>query len=344
MKTNNKFIVTALLVLLITSIVVGCSSNNNKNSNEAASSNKGDSLKTVRFNAVSTYVPLMISKEKGWMEEEFAKIGVKVEWLTFQTGAAGLEALAGGHLDIGSVAPTPTITATANGVDLKAIATVAVFSKANALLVHKDSDIQKLQDLKGKKIGVAKGTMSYDLVNTALKEAGLTASDVELIQLLPDEGQAAFESKKVDVWGIWDPFVSTQVVQNGARVLTDGEQLKVPNPNFAVVRSAFAEEHPEYVELFLKVNQQSADWLRDHKEEAITFFAENRKLDKTLVSHLAENNPVAYEPISDDFIQLEKKVAQQLLDDKTVKTLIDPTTFIDNSYFEAALKNPLEKR
>jgi len=341
---KRKTIVAAFLMML-TIALAACSSSNNDKAAGNNSATAGDKpQKTVRFNAVSTYVPLMISKEKGWMEEEFAKIGVKVEWLTFQTGAAGMEALAGGHLDIGSVAPTPTITATASGVDLKAIATVAVFSKANALLVHKDSDIQTLQDLKGKKIGVAKGTMSYELVGAALKEAGLTDKDVELIQLLPDEGQAAFESKNVDVWGIWDPYVSTQVVQNGARVLTDGEQLKVPNPNFAVVRTEFAKEHPEYVELFLKVTQQSADWLKNNKEDAIAFFAENRKLAPELVSKLAENNPVAYEAISDTFIELEKRIAQQLYDDKTVKTLVDPMTFIDNSYFEAAQKNPLDKR
>ncbi|PYI54532.1 aliphatic sulfonate ABC transporter substrate-binding protein [Paenibacillus flagellatus] len=352
MKTTNPILTLALAVLLTAAAVTaGCAPREAATKPQAggdtgrqqADAPKRKELKTVRFNYVSTYVPLMFSKNKGWMEQAFAKEGIKVEWSTFPTGAASLEAIAGGHLDIGSIAPLPPITAAANGVDLKLVATYGVFGKGNALVVHKDSPIRTLEDLKGKKIGVAKGTMAYDLVLKALGQAGLKPSDAQIIQLLPDEGQAAFESKNVDVWGIWDPILTTVSVKTDARALTDGEKLGLPTPNFVMASGKFAKEYPEYVELFLKVNRQAAEWMRDHPEEAIDYFSGVTKVDKEVVRRIAANNPVVYEPITDRFVELEKQIAKTALADGTIKKEVDPVKIVDNSFIENVMKQPLEK-
>lgn len=43
--------------------------------------------------------------------------------------------------------------------------------------------------------------------------------------------RAAFQQGNVDAWAIWDPYYSAALLQGGARVLTDGTDLKQTDPS-----------------------------------------------------------------------------------------------------------------
>jgi TRAP-type uncharacterized transport system substrate-binding protein len=72
--------------------------------------------------------------------------------------------------------------------------------------VQKDSSIKTVADLKGKKIGLNKGSNVHYLLVRALDKAGLKYTDVELVFLPPADGRAAFEKSAVDAWVIWEPY------------------------------------------------------------------------------------------------------------------------------------------
>ena len=73
-------------------------------------------------------------------------------------------------------------------------------SHSSGILAQADSDIQKVEDLKGKTVGVASGTTGHVYLIKALKAHGLTTDDVKLINLQADDAQAAFETKQLDAW------------------------------------------------------------------------------------------------------------------------------------------------
>ena len=77
---------------------------------------------------------------------------------------------------------------------LRKLAVSSYGLKGNAILVQKESPIKSLQDLKGKKVGVAKGSSGFNLLYRAIDKAGLKPEDVEIIQFQPDEALPAFES------------------------------------------------------------------------------------------------------------------------------------------------------
>ena len=85
----------------------------------------------------------------------------------------------------------------------------------------KGSPIRTVAELRGKKIAVPQGSSAHGLALLALKNAGLTPSDVQLDFLSPAAGATAFASGKVDAWSIWNPQVSL-AVQQGARILVKG--------------------------------------------------------------------------------------------------------------------------
>jgi sulfonate transport system substrate-binding protein len=100
----------------------------------------------------ATYNPVsMILKDKGWLEKEFEKDGIKVRWVQTLGSNKALEFLNAGSIDFGSTAGSAALVAKINGNPIKAI---YVYSRPEltALVTRKDSAISKIADLKGKRV------------------------------------------------------------------------------------------------------------------------------------------------------------------------------------------------
>ncbi|KXG11541.1 putative aliphatic sulfonates-binding protein [Anoxybacillus sp. P3H1B] len=327
MKKIHLFLV--LLAFMIAS--TGCSKQEVKSAGESKT-------KTIRIGIQQSLGPLLLAKEKGWFEKEFAKDGVKVQWIEFQSGPPHFEAMASNNLDFGAVGNSPVISAQAAGIDFKEISKGSNGEKGDAILVPKDSSIHDLKDLKGKKIAVAKGSSGFNFLYKALEYAGLKASDIEMIQLQPDEAQAAFETKKVDAWAIWEPFISYEVIKKQARVIADGEDLHAYSPGFVIARTKFIEKNPDLTVKFLKVYEQVRRWQNEHFEEAVDLYAKAKKLDKQVVIRALQNNPPLNEPITEDIIQAQQQTADFQYEQKVIKTKIDVSKVVDNRYINKALQ------
>jgi sulfonate transport system substrate-binding protein len=329
---------SALIAMML--LLAGCAQNSEPANRTAATGAALPQQKiTVNIGIQQSIWPILLAKEKGWFEEEFAKVGAEVKWVEFQSGAQYFEAIASDRLDFGRVGNAPVIVGQAADVPFKIIAVGSTGKKGDAVLVQKDSPIKTLQDLRGKKIAVAKGSSGYNLLYQALEHAGLKPDDVEIIQLQPDEAQPAFETGGVAAWSIWEPFVSTQKVKNGAVVLANGETLNSLNAGFHIVRTKFAEEHPEFVEIYLKVNEKALRWQTEHRDEAIAAYATSKKLDPEIVRQVIENTEPANLPVTPEVIESQQKTADFLYQLKGIKKQIDVTKVVDNQYIEKVLKD-----
>ena len=138
-------------------------------------------VKEIRIGIQQSLSPLLLAKEKGWFEQSFEKEGVKVKWVEFQSGPPQFEGLAANQLDFSQVGNSPVIAGQAAGIDFKEIGLSQDGLKANGILVNKNSEIQKVEDLKGKKIAVAKGSSGFDFFFFFLDQAGLSVKDVQII-------------------------------------------------------------------------------------------------------------------------------------------------------------------
>jgi sulfonate transport system substrate-binding protein len=102
------------------------------------------------------------------LEEEFRKVGTSVKWVLSAGSNCALEYLNANSIGIGSSAGLAALLARANGAPVRA---PSVFSRPEwtALVVHKDSPIKTIADLKGKKVAATKGTDPYLFLLRALK-------------------------------------------------------------------------------------------------------------------------------------------------------------------------------
>ncbi|MEH0875410.1 sulfonate ABC transporter substrate-binding protein [Pectobacterium cacticida] len=200
----------------------------------------------VRIGYQKSATTLVLLKEEGSLENRLRSQGVTVEWTQFPGGPQLLEGLNIGAIDFGFTGETPPVFAQAAQADLVYVANEPASPTAEAILVLKDSPLNSVAQLKGKKVALNKGSNVHYLLVQALSEAGLQYSDITPVYLPPADARAAFENGSVDAWVIWDPFSAAAERQIHARVLRDGRGI-VNNYQFYLARRDFAVKHPQVI-------------------------------------------------------------------------------------------------
>src|SRR3954471_621137 len=131
----------------------------------------------------ATYNPVsMLLKEKQLLEKEFAKDGIGILWVQTLGANKALEFLNAGSIDFGSTAGAAALVGKINGNPIKSI---YVYSRPEwtALVTRKDSGINKVEDLKGKRIAVTRGTDPHIFLVRALLAEKLTDKDITPVLL-----------------------------------------------------------------------------------------------------------------------------------------------------------------
>ncbi len=219
----------------------------------SASLSNAQALKEIRLD-FATYNPVsLLLKERGLLEKEFAADGISIRWVQSAGSNKALEFLNASSIDFGSTAGAAALLARVNGNPVKSI---YVYSRPEwtALVTKGDSKITSVEDLKGKRIAVTRGTDPHIFLVRALQEAKLTEKDVKLVLLQHQDGRTALERGDVDAWAGLDPLMAAAEVESGAKLFhrkAEANTLGVLN-----VREEFATSNPLIVNRVLKVYEQ----------------------------------------------------------------------------------------
>lgn len=223
---------------------------------------------TLRIGYQKSSTLITVLKTQGTLERELAKQGIDVSWHEFPSGLPLLESLNVGNVDLSAdVADTVPVFAQAAGARLTYFAQEAPSPSAQAIVVHSDSALKTLADLKGKKVAVTKAAGSHYLLIAALNKAGLKFSDIEPAYLTPADGRAAFENGKVDAWVTWEPFLSGVQRQLPTRTLADGKGL-AQYQRYYLTTNAYAASHPQVLKVVFTELQKTGHWLKANPREA----------------------------------------------------------------------------
>jgi len=262
---------------------------------------------TIRI-GVQKYGTLIILQTRGALEKRLASSGVKVTWNEFPGGPQLLEALSAGSIDFGTTGEAPPVFAQAAGSPLVYVGVEPPAPTGEAILVHKDSPIKTVADLKGKKVALNKGSNVHYLLVKALEKAGLKPSDIQPVYLPPADGRAAFESNAVDAWVIWDPFFAAGQTATGARTLADGTGL-VQNLQFYLARREFAQSHGDLLKIIDEQITQTDAWAQEHQAETVDLLAQKTGIDKPSVQAAVARLAYGHRPITPEIITYQQGIA-----------------------------------
>ena len=284
MRRNNSSILLTVLLTIATVIGTGC--------NRTSAKSKVIRLDYAYYNPVS-----LVLKNKGFLEQDLASDGISVEWTQSLGSNKALELLNSKSIDFGSTAGAAALIGKANGNPIKAI---YVYSRPEwtALVVRKDSPIQKVEDLKGKKVAVTRGTDPHIFLLRALQEAGLTEKDIQMVVLQHPEGRIALEKGDVDAWAGLDPMMAQTEIQQGSRLFY--RNVNFNSYGVLDVREEFAQQHLEYVKRVLAAYEKARLWAIQNPEEFRHLFGATAKLDDAVVTKVLQRTDLSNSAIGDD--------------------------------------------
>ncbi len=279
---------------------------------------KDQAQETITLNiGFQKYGILPIVKERGNLEKALQAQGVQVKWVEFPAGPQLLEGLNVGSVVLGEAGEAPPIFAQVANSNLVYVANQPAAPKAEALLVPKDSAINSIADLKGKRVALNKGSNVHYLLLKVLEANHLTLNDINVIYLPPSDARAAFEKGAVDAWVIWDPFFAAAEQQIGARVLATGENL-VSNHQFYLADRKFAEANPKVIQAVVKELNLSTQWVASHQDEAAKLLEKPTSLDFNILKCSISRMGFGVQPISPAVISEQQRVADAFYAQKLI--------------------------
>lgn len=279
---------------------------------------------TVRIGYQKSSTLLMLAKQQGTLEQALASHNIGVKWHEFSSGLPLLEALNLNNIDISAdVADTVPVFIQAAGGELIWFAREAPSPRAQAIVVAADSPLRRIQDLKGRKIAVTKAAGSHYLLIAALKQAGLSFSDITPAWLTPADGRAALENGSVDAWVTWEPFVTSARIQQHVRILTDGEGL-ADYQRYYLASRAWGKDNPQVLAIVWQTLRKEADWIKSNPRQAAKLLAPLwGNLAPDIVEQANARRSYQVEPVTRESLKQQQSIADAFFEARLLPRRID---------------------
>lgn len=283
---------------------------------------------------------LHILKSRGNLDKALEKQNIKIEWVELATGGALLEALNTNNIDFGHAADANAVFAQASGMPLVYVASEHPNPEGLAIIVQKDSKIKTAADLKGKKIAIGKGWNSHYLLMKALQKEGLTTKDVEFAYVKDaSEGRAAFESKRVDALGFWDPFLAVLEKDISPKILLDGTGF-TNNRTYYFASEDFSKNHSDVLKTILEELNKSDEWANNNKTELAKMLADALGIPVEALQKTVDRRTYGVQEITDDVAAEQQDIADTFLQEGLIEKEISVSDMItkDPKWFPESLK------
>src|ERR1700752_4621443 len=164
-------------------------------------------------------VTVQVGDQKGNTEALLRAAGAldnlpyQVVFSTFTSGPPQVEAATAGKIDFAITGNPPPIFGAASNAKVKVVSAYDGGGTGDQILVHADSPIKTVADLRGKTIAGGQGGSGNGNIRGQRDKAGLTTSDVKLVFLQPADALSAFTQHQADAWAIWDPYTAQTEAQ-----------------------------------------------------------------------------------------------------------------------------------
>lgn len=226
-------------------------------------------------------MPMMAAKATGAYEEA---LGMKVNWVSFETGTAMSAAMASGDVQIAvSQGLPPFVVATSGGQDLQIIDVAVSYSDNDNCVVSSSLEIDKdsAGELAGKKVAVPLGTAAHYGFLRQMAHFGVPVDSLQVVDMAPPEGAAALSQGAVDFACGYGGGLG-RMKEHGNVLLTGDEKEELGILVFDVTSSpaSFVAENGDIVAKFLEVTAEAnKTWAADQGDELLKVIADEAGLD-----------------------------------------------------------------
>ncbi|MFK2824807.1 aliphatic sulfonate ABC transporter substrate-binding protein [Bacillus sp. B190/17] len=322
----------SFILILLVGAIAGCSS---------AEEGKAEEKKKVVIGYFPNldHVPAMIAKEKGYYEEALGE-DVDIEYKSFPDGGAFMVALKTGDVHAGLVGPGPVMNNFTNGADVKIVAGGS--SGGTVIVARKDSGIKSVKDFAGKTFITPGVGCTHDVqMETFVKDFGIESNRIggsmKHTTGKPAQYAGLFESGKVDLAAVPEPWGSLLVKEQGAKIIVDSDEISFGTtlPNSVLATSGkLIKEDPELVQKIVNAHQKAIDFINGNPEEAKQLTIDSIKKDtkQELAKDVVDSAWKRITYTSDVNEEVVQQFADSSYDLKFLKTKPEFSALIDKQF------------
>ena len=261
-------------------------------------------------------VTLQVGDQKGNTEALLRAAGAldnlpyRVVFSTFTSGPPQVEAATAGKIDFAITGNTPPIFGAASNAKVKVVSAYDGGGTGDQILVHADSPIKTVADLRGKTIAVGKGSSGHGNILGQLDKAGLTTSDVKLVFLQPAAALSAFTQHQADAWAIWDPYTAQAEAQLPVRSIAQAKGVTNGYWFGGASDQALADPKRNTALQDLLVRfEKAVRWAQDHPQQWADSYAAAVGLDPKVAAVVQGRSLRLPTELDDDIVASEQKLA-----------------------------------
>jgi NitT/TauT family transport system substrate-binding protein/sulfonate transport system substrate-binding protein len=273
----------------------------------------------------------------------FAKHGLDAKLVMYQTGVEMINGLLRGAQDVNIMGSIPFLAGVSNGQPLVLIghlhgnALRQSYSENNSVVATPASGIKEgdVRSLRGKKIGLPRGTGAEGYLLGVLAQNDVKDSEVTLINLKPSDQPTALRQGDVHAVAAWEPWgtISALRVPGAYRVIT-GDCEKCYDPGTILTTRKLAIDKAEQLRRFMVAFAEAHQWVRQNFDAAAEInmrWIQGIDLD---VMKIAIRRSFYDLRISKNTVAMyNAKTIPQLLADKRLAKSFDAATIVDPQFY-----------
>ena len=314
MNIKNKLYMNAKLSIIL--VVIGISVGGCQKKQE-----KPEEIKKITLGVETSLLPaaVWVAENKGYFERERLDLTIN----EFDSGRTALATMLNeGNLDMVTVAQTPVMFNSFDRDDYVIIATMVYSNNDVKILARQDRGIKNPPDLRGKTVGITKGSTGHFFLGLFLIHSGLQLSEIETIDIEASKLPQALVDGRVDAISTWEPHIwnaKKLLGENTVRLQPRGGAKIFREDFYFVANKNLVKNNPETLKRFLKAIEKGQKFIKENEDGAINIVSQRLKLNKEFVVS-----------IWDDF------EFQLILDQAIIITLEDEARWaIDNNLTDA---------
>lgn len=217
------------------------------------------------------YQPLHLAEEHALFPAD------QIRLVSFSSNTETLRAFRNGNVEVATLTLDEALQLRDVGHDARVILVMDYSEGADSIVAR--PDIERLEDLRGRRVGVESTTATAYLLSRALEFAGLTADDIEVVHLPVSRQERAWLSGQVDALATYEPL-RTRLLQQGARELFSSRQIPGEIVDVLVARARVIEERPEELARLVAAWFAAIDYLGNHPRDAADSMARHAGLSR----------------------------------------------------------------
>lgn len=234
---------------------------------------------TIATGVDPSFAPYYVAREGGF----FQRNGLDVTVNTGPSGSAMIAFLVGNQINSAYGAEQAGVSAHLVDPNVVSVAEGTALLRWISVLGR---NVASMDELKGKRVGVARGTGSETFWLSVVSKLNLNPADYTIVNVEAPEMVAALERGNIDAFAVWEPWPTRamRAIPN-TRILVSNEQIQIVR-NFVYMNKGWAEANQEATQRLMRSLIQAQEFCAANPAEAAAQVARFLRQDRAFIAEL----------------------------------------------------------